>query len=672
MINTANPRPAASYAILLLLTMMLAGCGSQPGKPVPGSRTADIAQPMPAALSLQELLLAAERSSGPQADEFRLRAAQQALSAGNPELAQYILNLVSADPTPALLLRLIGAEARLALLLEQPQAALRWLADPRLLDLPQTSAEQLTLGQLRAEAYLQAHSYLASARERIFFDALLDEPGKALNHDQIFDALMSIPTQSLVSQAERAITSDLRGWLSLAAMTRQYQADPLQQLQALEDWRKAWSHHPAANRLPMSLQLLSQVVRDQPKSIALLLPLQGDLGVYGRAIRDGILASHYQRHGQAVIKMFDTSSIASADLPALLERAKAAGAELAIGPLARDKVTALAQLPQLPMPVLALNRSFSPAGNPDLYQFGLLPEDEINQIADQVFSEGKRNALVLYPAGDWGYRNFQAFESRWLGLGGNIIDNAQYANQRDYSDLIKTLLAVEQSEKRATDLRRITGERFEFTPRRRADIDFVFLLANPAQARGINPTLAFYYADDIPVYATSHVHESNDSRIESIDLNGIRFCDIPWKLTDNNPLQSAIKAQWPAAGTQLAAFYALGVDAYQLQPRLQQMAILKNSKLHGVTGVLQLSADQVITRTLLWARFANGRVITDPLSVDTLVEEDMGGDSGEGIVVGETAVGEPVIEQTIVDAPFASETVLNHARARDPGLAAAL
>ena len=653
MTNTAYPRQATSCTILLLITLVLAGCSSQPGTPISASRSsADLGQLVTAELSPQELLQVAARSSGPQADELRLRAAELTLAASNPVLARDILRLVNPEPTAALLLRLISAEARLALLLEQPQTALRRLADPRLLNLPRTSAEQLSLGQLRAEAYLQGRSYLASARERIFFDGLLDDAGKALNHDHIFDALLSIPTQQLISQAENAVTSDFRGWLSLAAMTRQYQADPLQQLQALTDWRKAWSHHPAAHSLPQSLQMLSQVVRDQPKVIALLLPLQGDLGIYGRAIRDGMLATHYQRQGQAVIKVFDTSNIDSAGLPALLDTAAAAGAEMAIGPLARDKVTALALLAQLPMPVLALNRSSSPAQNQDLYQFGLAPEDEIKQIADQVFSEGKRNALVLYPAGEWGLRNFQTFENRWQALSGTIIDHAAYAVQRDYSDLIKTLLAVDQSENRAADLRRITGERFEFTPRRRADIDFVFLLANPAQARGINPTLAFYYADDIPVYATSHVHESNDSRIESIDLNGIHFCDIPWKLTDDNPLQRNIKAQWPAAANQLAAFYALGVDAYQLHPRLQQMVLLKHSKLHGVTGVLQLSADQIITRTLLWARFANGRVTNDPVGIDTLMDD-------------------PPISVPAISTPTASDAVFNPRQAQGRDLAAA-
>ncbi|MDZ7686871.1 MAG: penicillin-binding protein activator [Gammaproteobacteria bacterium] len=76
--------------------------------------------------------------------------------------------------------------------------------------------------------------------------------------------------------------------------------------------------------------------------------------------------------------------------------ARREGAELAIGPLARERVTEITNLRSLPFPVLALNRSLGGSVNADVYQFGLSPEDEVVQVARQVHSEGKRNALALY------------------------------------------------------------------------------------------------------------------------------------------------------------------------------------------------------------------------------------------------------------------------------------
>jgi len=611
-INSVIPGSLPRSLIYLAFLICLVSCGSQPARERPAKSSQASALTAAQTQNIQQLLLTADRSTTARADELKITAAELALTSEDAVQAQKILALVSQTPPTPLLQRFILAQARVALRLEQPQLALQWLADNRLVGIPMTSADQLAQGQLRAQAYLLARSYLASAREKIAFDPLLSEAARNANHDSIFDTLLSIPTRSLTTQAEAAITSDLRGWLSLAAMTQQYQSDPVLQLQALNNWRRVWSFHPAATRLPMSLQLLTEVVRDQPKIIALLLPLQGDLGLYGRAIRDGILASHYQRHGQAEIKLFDTSD---ADVKTLLIEAQAAGAELVIGPLSRENVTLLAR-EQLSIPVLALNRSIDATDNPALYQFGLAPEDEIYQIAEQAYKDGQRNALMIYPSGEWGNRNAAVFQKYWAGLGGNVIDSAEYTNQKDYSDLIKTLLAVDKSESRSADLRRIIGERFEFTPRRRQDIDFVFLLANSAQARGINPTLAFYYAEDIPVYATSNIHDSSHSKIEAIDLNGIRFSEIPWKLMEIDVFQRQIQTTWPAAGAQLSAFYALGVDAYQLYPRLKQLKALRNSKIHGVTGVLRLNEDNVLTRELMWGRFENGRVTIMPAITD--------------------------------------------------------
>ena len=393
-------------------------------------------------------------------------------------------------------------------------------------------------------------------------------------------------------------------------MTKQYQNDPIRQLQELTRWQKAWSAHPAALTLPSSLSSLSEVVNNQPKAIALILPLNGALSSYGRAIRDAVIATRFETNSQIKIQVYDSTT---EEITSLINKASQQGAELIIGPLERQKVSTIAAMEKLPVPVLALNRTHDGSSNADLYQFGLAPEDEMVQVADQVFKEGKKNALAIYPDSQWGERNFEAFRNRWVSLGGSIIGDAPYEQQRDYSTLIKSILDVDKSEQRAADLRRILGQRFEFTPRRRQDIDFVFLLGNQAQARGINPTLAFFYADDIPVYSTSHIYEASDSRIESIDLNRIRFCDIPWKLTNNEPIQLAINEQWPASASQLAPFYALGVDAFRLYPRLNQLRQYPETKIYGSTGVLKLNPRNVLVRKLMWAQFIDGEVVTSPM-----------------------------------------------------------
>jgi hypothetical protein len=596
------------FAILSVLFAVLAGCATDTSN-TPRTTDTRVNRPAQQTNSVFELIRAAELAAPDEANVLRLRAAELAISMGNIQQAKNIVPTLTLPVSPGLGKRHALLMAQIALQEGDGLTALDWLRKPAINNANLTQPEQIMLGEMRANAYSAARSYLAAARERIFLNPLLKDSNRLQNQEQIFSALLELPAETLTEQANKAITSDLRGWLSLAAMTRQHQNSPMQQLQALGQWRQVWSGHPAAENLPARLQTLSTVVENQARSIALFLPLNGELAPFGRAIRDAIIASRFQLGRDVDIQVYDSSS---EDIFALINQAVAAGAELGIGPLDREQVTRLAQVAELPLPILALNRTLDTSSNPNLYQFGLAPEDEMIQVAEQVFREGKRNALIIYPDNAWGERNVAAFRNRWLALGGNIVNSSAFSDQKDYSTMVKSLLDVDLSEDRAGNLRRIIGQNFEFTPRRRQDIDFVFLLASQEEARGINPTLAFYYAEDIPVYSTSHVYAYSDSKIESIDLNGIRFCDIPWKLGRADHTQAELQSLWPAARSTLAPFYALGVDAFQLYPRLEQMKRLPGESLYGETGILRLDARNILNRTLAWAQFSDGEVIPAP------------------------------------------------------------
>lgn len=594
--------------LLTLLALSLAGCETPTVERQLPTQTGDriVTQDR----SIDRLLLEAGRTEPPRSTELSVQAANMALRAGDTSLAMRIAaTLQYPYATSQLARESTFLSVQLALLADEPREAVRLLDDARFQELQFTREEQIQIGRLRAEAYQLGRSFLASARELIYINNLIPFEERQANHEAIFSTLLSLDEATLRRQAEQSITSEIRGWLSLAAMTRRFQHDPLRQLNGLRDWQKVWSTHPAAITVPNSLTMLSRIVAERPQHVALLLPLSGPLASIGKAIRDGYIAAHYQLSPDTKLQVINSNS---GDIKELTSRAVRNGAEIIIGPLERSKVTELAGM-NLQVPVIALNRTLNNEINPDLYQFGLAPEDESEQVAGQVIQEDRQQALIIAPDTDWGRRNFDAFTERFTREGGVVVDYAFFSEQRDYSDLVKDLLNVDSSEQRAASLRQITGERFEFDARRRQDIDFVFLLSNSSQARGINPTLAFFYAEDIPVYSTSHVNVATDSRIEAIDLNGIRFCDIPWKLTDNDDIQRLIESTWPESGDNLASFYAMGVDVHRLYPRLQQLKEFPDERIFGSTGVLRLTADNVVTRTLMWAFFENGEVRSVPL-----------------------------------------------------------
>ena len=97
-------------------------------------------------------------------------------------------------------------------------------------------------------------------------------------------------------------------------------------------------------------------------------------------------------------------------------------------------------------------------------------------------------------------------------------------------------------------------------------------------------------------------------------MNGIRFCDIPWKLSSEDPLQAKTVNTWPEASNQLAPFFALGVDAHRLYPLLEHLKENPTENVFGSTGILSMNEQNVVQRSLTWARFQNGQVNTIPMT----------------------------------------------------------
>lgn len=472
-----------------------------------------------------------------------------------------------------------------------------------------SDAQQIELSLLRAKAYEFNQQFLAAARERIYLAPLLIDEVYQQNHQNIWHNLLQINPEELQQLSQTVTTPyDYQGWIALASISKQHQYDIDQQLSQITQWLKAFPVHPAAKDLPGGLHMLPELIKNRPEKIALLLPLSGRLSVTGKAVRDGFMAAYYQNLSQNLkvpeILVLDSSS---GDILQHYQNAIGQGAQLVVGPLQKSKLEKLNQQTELPIPVLGLNYTGSALENADnLFQFGLSPEDEVRQIAQQAWRDGHKKVGVLALKGAWGERTYKAFEDEWLLLGGKIAEVQYYQRNKDYNTPIKQLLNIDESQARARRLRSVLRDKIEFTSRRRQDIDWIFLLAFPKEGRQIKPALAFHFAGELPVYASSHIYNGKHSFTYNRDLNGVNFLDIPWIL-HNDPIKASLKKHYSKRLSSQSRLFALGIDAFQLHPRLQLLKAIPYSRYYGKTGTLALDESQRIHRKLTWAKFKRGR-----------------------------------------------------------------
>ena len=596
-----------SLLLISLLPLLLA-CGSTPPASAPVV-IIETREPVAVDDPAQEQLQMAANAGSPEREEYLLNAIEiLLLAARNAEAENIASRITDITSLPAssqlryalllgeIALRNGAAEAALALLKEA-------LTEPRA-DLDNSLQQRVI--ELRSRAYFEQHQYVNAVRERLLL-AALQSPAEQINNNDIIWQILSVAPASELEIRGSAINSyELRGWLELAQVTNANQDDIAQQIQAVAQWRNKWIQHAAARNLPESLIYVHQLWENRAQRIALLIPLEEPAG---KAVNEGFLGAWYDAlaKGQEVpeIIVYDTSTIT--DIMPIYQLAVEQGANMVIGPLRKESVRQLQSLRTMPVPTLALNYGDADQPSPQgFYQFGLAPEDEIIQAADLAWAAGHRNAALLIPRGEQYLRISETFINHWTELGGAIVSNATFSSANPYSEVVSELMSIDASEARAAQLRALLSRNsVHFTPRRRQDIDFIFMLATPLEGRQIKPALAFHFAGDVPVYSMPGIYDGGANPVANRDLNGVIFTDSPWVLK-HDPLRETLNSVLPAAASNVQRLRAMGVDSFRLYARLGQLESFPSARIQGATGILSMQRNGSIKRELLQARFVNG------------------------------------------------------------------
>ena len=321
-----------------------------------------------------------------------------------------------------------------------------------------------------------------------------------------------------------------------------------------------------------------------PARLAVLLPMSGTLAPAAAGVRDGLLAAYYaENRRRPLIKFYDSQGT-GAGAQAALAKAIADGAQMIVGPLTREEVSAISGQSDTGLPTIALNRGSRPM-SPGGTSFAMLPDDEGVAAANRLVDRGLPTALVFSNRSDNAQRAVSAFREALRKRGGEVL--AEISIAADGADLNAKLATLPAN-----------------TPPPKA----VFLAMDAGQARTLAVQLKASALASLPRISTSQILSGGSSRADG-ELDGIEYPELPWLLNQESGLPEAagLAKTLPSARGPAQRLFAFGADAWKLTAYFERLYNDPSFSIRGATGQLRIDVSGSVQRTLTWAVMSGGR-----------------------------------------------------------------
>jgi outer membrane PBP1 activator LpoA protein len=600
-------RPLAFVGIVVTV-LALSACPSVPRSGGPPS--VDRAEAMTrsgdhaGAAAVYERL--AGETTGPDSAEFRLRAARSYLAAGRAADADRVLALLPPGLTQqqSLELDLLRIQSALA----QGRGDQAW-RDITAMPTPAAQPAAARYYETRQQVAIATGHLLDGIRAELSRERLISPGDLRQARAELLAQLRAAAERGVSLTPPPGSDATVRGWFEAGSVALDNSRNPTLGATRLQAFRSRYPSHPAIAALSgePTIGIDEPTARlENAPHLALLLPLSGRTSAPAAQIRDGFLTAYYQLPVQSRprLRIYDTATTSIAET---LAAATAAGAEFIVGPLTREEVVAAAELMTTRPSLLALNFLPPEHATPEkFFQFALSPEDDARAVARFIAASGRRRGVVLTPEGDWGTRVAAAFDEELRAAGGYVLGQASFGNnpRNDFGPSIMQVLRTDGSTARLQRIQAAIGQKLEFEPRRRPDIQFIFAPSQPAAARLLRPQLRYHLAGDIPTFTLGDAYEPHPTANQEIE--GMMFPDMPWMLSvEARPVEirDAARAAFGESPARRGRLFAFGFDAFRIAGSLQRGASIDPN---GLTGALSLDAQGRIRRDLDWVRIKGG------------------------------------------------------------------
>lgn len=435
----------------------------------------------------------------------------------------------------------------------------------------------------------------------------------------IWHKLVSL-TQWQVAQLVISQPPFIEGWQQLLNYSHKFGANTGQFSRYLTLWQQHYPTHPAISIIEQlqTLDSAQNSVENRVENIAILLPLSGSQQKAGVAAQQGVLAA-YKNNTTSNIYFFDTNQINWQGIAAHFSELNI---DHIIGPLLRSNVETFLELSMqqtaLQVPTLLLNLPSNRQLTNYQIALSMRPEDEAEQAAATLSQQSYKNPIILSHQDRVSKRIALTFSQQWQKSTGNSVDIVYFNQGKQMQKSLKEILDINASQMRINQLNARLKHTIKSEPRNRRDIDMIYLVGSAAQTRLIKPYIDVNtspFADIIPVYASSRSHSNfNDKNNASStnDLQGLTFTQIPWLLPSkqqNKKLAKLSDKLWPKRTDSLSTIFAMGFDSYNLLSKVFKMKQAPHIRHFGQTGVLKLSNENILTRSLVWGRYQNDKVM---------------------------------------------------------------